>query len=462
MHESGRRAGAARSAGAPAGRVPPELPAAPRLYSTACAGLTLSLVNAYSVFLKFAKLWELQQQTPKAATPNNAPDRTDGLCSPCTSTRRATWRGGQSQVTYTVLGPARASATARRSWRTRRASCCGAMSEGLDLIPLAPRHEIDLAAAWRLSRVLKQLRPDVIHAHDPHARGHGRHGAVDRGAEAAAAARRLAAHRVPHRAQLVLALEVLAGRLLPRDQPGAFATGWSPTASRARRSRSSTKAWTSSASSRCRAATCTRSCSCRRTRRSSATSARWCAQKGQHTLIDAAALVVRRCRTSRFVILGEGELRPALEKQIKQKHLERHVFLAGFRADVLELTEGLRRVRAQLDARGDVHGARRRDGGCEAGGGHGRRRHPGGDGGRRDRLPGAAARSRGDGRRASCGCSRTQALRAADGTRPAWRARDGCSPSSGWSRRRRPSTSGLTTAVRTLNAGVDERRLAVT
>src|SRR5688572_30066521 len=43
------------------------------------------------------------------------------------------------------------------------------MSEGLDLIPLAPRNEIDLAAAWRLSRVLKQLRPDVLHAHDPHA-----------------------------------------------------------------------------------------------------------------------------------------------------------------------------------------------------------------------------------------------------------------------------------------------------
>ena len=39
----------------------------------------------------------------------------------------------------------------------------------------------------------------------------------------------------------------------------------------------------------------------------------------------------------RFVILGEGELRPQLEKQIKHLHLERHVFLAGFRADVLEL-----------------------------------------------------------------------------------------------------------------------------
>jgi hypothetical protein len=27
---------------------------------------------------------------------------------------------------------------------------------------------MDLSAAWRLSRVIKRLMPDVIHAHDPH------------------------------------------------------------------------------------------------------------------------------------------------------------------------------------------------------------------------------------------------------------------------------------------------------
>ena len=36
----------------------------------------------------------------------------------------------------------------------------------------------------------------------------------------------------------------------------------------------------------------------------------------------------------------EGELRPALEKQIRDHHLERHVFLAGFRADALAMTKG--------------------------------------------------------------------------------------------------------------------------
>ena len=38
-------------------------------FSDGTAGLALSLVNAYSVFLKFAKLWELQQGTPNSQLP---------------------------------------------------------------------------------------------------------------------------------------------------------------------------------------------------------------------------------------------------------------------------------------------------------------------------------------------------------------------------------------------------------
>src|SRR4029078_12084821 len=40
--------------------------------------------------------------------------------------------------------------------------------EGPDLVPLTPTTEMDLAAAWRLSRLIKQLGPDIVHAHDPH------------------------------------------------------------------------------------------------------------------------------------------------------------------------------------------------------------------------------------------------------------------------------------------------------
>jgi L-malate glycosyltransferase len=43
---------------------------------------------------------------------------------------------------------------------------------------------------------------------------------------------------------------------------------------------------------------------------------------------------------ARFVILGEGELRGPLEKQIADLHLEKHVILGGFRPDVLSLLKG--------------------------------------------------------------------------------------------------------------------------
>ena len=61
------------------------------------------------------------------------------------------------------------------------------------------------------------------------------------------------------------------------------------------------------------------------------------AHKGQKHLVAAAARVVREVPDARFLIVGEGELREPLEKQIKSLALERHVFLTGFRADAIGL-----------------------------------------------------------------------------------------------------------------------------
>src|SRR5438067_12805773 len=77
-----------------------------------------------------------------------------------------TWRGGQNQVLLTVNGlreiGQRAALVAHPDGELRRRA-----AEGLDLIPIAPRTEVDLSAAWRLSCVLKRVRPDIVHAHDP-------------------------------------------------------------------------------------------------------------------------------------------------------------------------------------------------------------------------------------------------------------------------------------------------------
>ena len=78
-----------------------------------------------------------------------------------------TWRGGQNQVLLTVLG---LSALGHRSMLVAHAA--GELrqraKEGLELVPIAPKTEMDLSAAWKLSRLIRQLRPDVLHAHDPH------------------------------------------------------------------------------------------------------------------------------------------------------------------------------------------------------------------------------------------------------------------------------------------------------
>src|SRR3979490_843460 len=78
-----------------------------------------------------------------------------------------TWGGVQTQVLLTVNGlramGERAALVAHPDGELRRRA-----AEGLELVPLAPRTEMDLTAAWRFARVIKRLAPDVIHAHDPH------------------------------------------------------------------------------------------------------------------------------------------------------------------------------------------------------------------------------------------------------------------------------------------------------
>jgi len=248
------------------------------------------------------------------------------------------WRGSQGQVMYTVMG--------LRSRRQRAAlvahpegELCRRMSEGTDLIPLAPRNEIDLSAAWRLSRVIKQLRPDVVHAHDAAAVAMAatalsiatpapapvlvashridahidhnsfsrwKHGQVDGFiANCEAVRERLVADGIPREKTTVVHGGVDVERIVQLPAANVHAVFYLPTH-----------------------APIVGSVGALVTR------------KGQHHLIDAAAIVVRAVPDARFVIVGDGELREALEEHIRRKHLERHVFLAGFRADAIELLKG--------------------------------------------------------------------------------------------------------------------------
>jgi glycosyltransferase involved in cell wall biosynthesis len=246
-----------------------------------------------------------------------------------------TWRGGQNQVLVTVLGLRslghRTMLVAHPDGELRRRA-----EEGLEFLPLAPMTEMDLSAAWRFSRAIKQLQPDVIHAHDPHG--------------VAMAALALSMSTQPVKPPLVASRRVdfhLKGSSLSRwkyRQVDMFVC-----ASDAIR-----QLLLGDGIPPQRAVTVHEGIDLGRVAAAAPAPlheelwlphgapivgnvAALVPHKGQRHLIDAAALVVRRVPDARFVIAGEGELRAALEQQIKHLGLEKHVLLAGFRPDILSL-----------------------------------------------------------------------------------------------------------------------------
>ena len=57
-------------------------------------------------------------------------------------------------------------------------------------------------------------------------------------------------------------------------------------------------------------------------------------------LVDAAATTLERHSSARFLIVGEGEMRGALEKRIAERRLGENVILTGFRSDVETFLSG--------------------------------------------------------------------------------------------------------------------------
>ena len=250
-----------------------------------------------------------------------------------------TWRGGQHQALLTVLGLRRrgqraALAAQPRGELFRRAA------ERADLHPLAPRGDLDIRAAWTLARLVRDLTPDVIHAHDAHAiavaslarslfgprpsppliasrrvdfhiRGNPfsrwKYRRVDRFICASAAIRdMLAGDGVPPERTIVVhegidvdRIERAPARDLHREfdlPPGCPIAG---------------------------------------------NVAALVPHKGQRHLVDAAALLVREVPGARVLIVGAGDLESALADQIRRLRLDGRVILTGFRADVPSVLQGL-------------------------------------------------------------------------------------------------------------------------
>ena len=249
-----------------------------------------------------------------------------------------TWRGGQNQVLLTVNGlraiGQRAALVAHSDGELRRRA-----DEGLELIPIAPRTEMDLSAAWRLSRTMKRLAPDVIHAHDPHgvaiaalalSLGAGASKAGGR-APALLAARRVDFHlkgnsfsRWKYRQVdcFIAASDAIRDMLVadgvPADRTVTVHEGIDVDRVSAAPPVNLHEAFFLPHGAPV-----------------VGNVAALVPHKGQRYLIDAAHLVVQQLPDVRFVILGEGELRDHLERQVREHRLEKHVVLPGFRTDVV-------------------------------------------------------------------------------------------------------------------------------
>jgi glycosyltransferase involved in cell wall biosynthesis len=246
-----------------------------------------------------------------------------------------TWRGGQQQVLLTVLGLRarghRAVLVAHREGELFRRA-----SEGPDLVPLAPVNEIDLATAWKLSKIVRQWQPAIVHAHDPHAVSMAAlalsFGAPDPRPKMIASRRvdfHLQSHAfsqwkyrqmdrfiaASHAIKAILVQDgIPAGRIdvvhdgidvdkiANRPSTDLHAEYWLPHGVPVL-----------------------------------VNVGALVGHKGQKFLIDAMPMVLREVPDAHLVIFGEGDLRGPLEKQIKQLNLAKRVLLPGFREDVMSL-----------------------------------------------------------------------------------------------------------------------------
>ena len=246
-----------------------------------------------------------------------------------------TWRGGQNQALLTVKGlralghPTMLVAHPDGELRRRA-------PQDTDLVPLAPRFEVDFHAAWKLARIIRAYEPVILHAHDPH------------GVALAALA---LGFRMPSPPPLLVASRRVDFRLAGN------------TLSRAKYRRVDRFICASAAIGRILAAgdverdrivTVHEGVDLQHVADATPVSlhetfwlprgapvvlnvAALVPHKGQRHLIEAFAEVVRAVPDARLVILGQGELHEALVKQVQQHGLEKHVLLPGFRTDVLSL-----------------------------------------------------------------------------------------------------------------------------
>lgn len=238
------------------------------------------------------------------------------------------WRGGQNQVLLSAQG------MKRQGHDVAIAACRGGVLEtraaeaGIHTRRIAFRGDLSPAAVVRLAREMRDFRPDIVHAHDAHALSAALFAIRIARTGVLVAARRVdfslrgAFSRFKYRqARRVIAASRAIASILERDgiSPEHIRVVYEGVKDRAPKAGGRELFLQLGIPEKAHVV---------------GNIAALTDHKDHITLIEAAAIVLKRRKDVRFVIAGEGELRPVLEQRLREVGLEDKVLLLGFRSDI--------------------------------------------------------------------------------------------------------------------------------
>jgi L-malate glycosyltransferase len=253
------------------------------------------------------------------------------------------WRGGEAQTLRLAEGLLARGHGCVLVSQPGSALLARAGARGLKTIPIAMRGEIDLLAARRLARVIREEKVDLLHYHTAHAVTLGTLATLFSGRRPAVAARRvsfplgtplLSRIKYTFRIDRVVAVsEAIRRRLiaqgLPEERVVAVHSGIDP------------GRFTGGDRQRFRASIGQEAAGADIGAFLVGTAGHLAAHKGIDIFLEAAAMVAVEVPSARFVIVGEGEREGALRRLAERLGLGAKAIFAGFRNDMPDVLAGL-------------------------------------------------------------------------------------------------------------------------
>jgi glycosyltransferase involved in cell wall biosynthesis len=246
------------------------------------------------------------------------------------------WRGGQAQLHLLMRGLLDQGVTVQLAAPPDSESFRRGQELNVPLHPLPIAGGLDVVSAWRLRRVIKRSRFDVVHSHASHAHSVAYMACatlkprpsqvVSRRVGFAVATNRLSGAKYRHGADLYLAIsngvrDVLVECGVPKERIRLVPSGIDVEKIERFRGGDRARAEFDIAGKTLVVGNV----------------AALTANKGQVDFIRAARVVADRFPGTRFFVVGEGEMRSELEALVRELKLDGVVVFTGFREDRLEI-----------------------------------------------------------------------------------------------------------------------------